>query len=150
MSLLLPRDAYEDRKPDASFMKKLKAVDSALVVYFNRFKGRWVLDRCVHGNQCAHAGNCERVNAMIVQSPDGKYMPLGEHVFEELRKRDLWRQFDSAEHMRDVQDKESDEQRAQIAESIRGDFNSMIREDRVQLNRFRHLIQTHDIGRPNR
>jgi hypothetical protein len=148
--MLLPRDVHEDRTPNAVFLKKLKAFDSALVVYFNRFKGRWVIDRCVHGNACAHSGNCERVNAMIVQSPEGGYMPLGEHVFEELRKRDLWRQFDSAEHMGAVQSTQAEEQRDKIVADIRGDFNSMIREDRVQLNRFRHLIQTHDIGRPNR
>jgi len=142
-SLLLPKSFYEPSEPDPAFVKRLKAFDSALTVYWNRFRGRWVIDRCVHGAECSHSGHCERVNAMVVESPEKGYMPLNDRVFEELRKRDMWR-YSSPEQIGVLQSNERDKQRADIEKSIRDDFNSIIREDRVQLNRLRSILQTHD------
>jgi hypothetical protein len=143
--LLLPKSFYRPEAPDPAFVKRLKAFDSALVVYFNPHRGRWVIDRCIHGAECSHSGHCERVNAMVVESPEKTYMPLNDRVFEELRKRDLWRNFTSPEQMGVLQDNERDKQRDAIEQSIRDDFNSIIREDRVQLNRLRSILQTHDL-----
>lgn len=143
-SLLLPDSFYRPGPPDPAFVSRLKAFDASLVVYFNPHKGRWVIDRCIHGAECAHAGHCERVNAMVVESPHKGYMPLNDRVFEELRKRDMWR-YSSPEQIGVEQDNERDKQREQIAASIRSDIRHAILEDRVQLNRARQLIQTHDL-----
>lgn len=147
-NLLLPESFYKPGPPDPAFVLRLKAFDSALVVYFNPHRGRWVIDRCIHGAECSHSGHCERVNAMVVESPEKGYMPLNDRVFEELRKRDMWR-YSSPEQIRVEQDNERDKQQEKITESIRGDWNSAIREDRVQLNRLRTILQTHDL-RPNK
>ena len=80
---------------------------------------------------------------MVVESPEKGYMPLNDRVFEELRKRDMWR-YSSPEQIGVLQSNERDKQRADIEKSIRDDFNSIIREDRVQLNRLRSILQTHD------
>lgn len=143
-SLLLPDSFYKPHQPDAAFVRRLKAFDSALVVYFNPHRGRWVIDRCIHGAECSHSGHCERVNAMVVESPEKGYMPLNDRVFEELRKRDMWR-YSSPEQIQVEQDNEAERQREKITESIRSDWNSVIREDRVQLNRMRSILQTHDL-----
>ena len=148
-SLLLPKSFYRPDPPDPAFVKRLKAFDSALTVYFNPHKGRWVIDRCIHGAECSHSGHCERINAMIVESPEKTYMPLNDRVFEELRKRDLWRNFSSPEQMGVLQDNERDGQREKITQSIRSDIRHTILEDRVQLNRLRNILQTHDL-RPNK
>lgn len=81
---------------------------------------------------------------MVVESPEKGYMPLNDRVFEELRKRDMWR-YSSPEQIGVEQDNERDRQREKITESIRSDFNSVIREDRVQLNRLRSILQNHDL-----
>jgi hypothetical protein len=143
-SLLVPRSIYGPRSPDAAFVLRLKAFDASLVVYFNPHKGRWVIDRCIHGAECSHSGHCERVNAMVVETPEKGYMPLGDRVFEELRKRDMWR-YSSPEQIQVLQDNERDEQNAKIEKSIRDDWNSAIREDRPQLNKLRTILQTHDL-----
>lgn len=81
---------------------------------------------------------------MVVESPEKGYMPLNDRVFEELRKRDMWR-YSSPEQIQVEQDNERDEQVAKIEKSIRDDWNSAIREDRPQLNRLRTILQTHDL-----
>ena len=80
---------------------------------------------------------------MVVESPEKGYMPLNDRVFEELRRRDMWR-YSSPEQIGLLQDNERDAQKEKITQSIRDDFNSIIREDRVQLNRLRSILQTHD------
>lgn len=81
---------------------------------------------------------------MVVETPEKGYMGLGDRVFEELRKRDMWR-YSSPEQIQVEQDNERDEQKAKIEKSIRDDWNSAIREDRPQLNRLRTILQTHDL-----
>lgn len=103
-----------------------------------------MIDRCIRGAECSHSGHCERINAMVVESPEKGYMPLNDRVFEELRKRDMWR-YSSAEQLGVEQDNERDKQREDIKESIRDDVRHNILDHRVQLNRFRHLIATHDL-----
>ena len=85
---------------------------------------------------------------MVVESPEKGYMPLNDRAFEELRKRDMWR-FSSPEQIGVEQDNENQRQRKKISESIRSDIRHTILEDRVQLNRLRNILQTHDL-RPNK
>jgi hypothetical protein len=92
--IILPSSFYQmEDQPDPAFVQRLKHIDSKLLVYWNRFRGRWVIDR--HTCDClgdSHSHSCPRVNVRLVQTEDGDYHPLNDRVLDDLRASDTWSQ----------------------------------------------------------
>lgn len=65
------------RYPPQDFMRRLKAYDPELEVWFNRVWGKWMLFR---------NGHC----VMTVQNDDRSYRPLDERVLLALKRADAW------------------------------------------------------------
>lgn len=89
--IILPKSYYEaERTPDPDFVRRMEAVDRKLLVYWNRFRMCWVIDRYTCETDHKHNTECPRVNVRIVQGDDGEYHPLNDSVLDWLRKADMW------------------------------------------------------------
>jgi hypothetical protein len=89
--IILPKSFYEtEDKPDTSFVRRMQDIDKFLTVYWNRFRGRWVIDRYTCETLHEHHPGCPRVNVTLVQGEDGGYHPLNDRILEWLRKADMW------------------------------------------------------------
>jgi hypothetical protein len=90
--VILPRSFYEtDYQPDPSFVKRMNNIDKYLLVYWNRFRSRWIIDRYNCETDHTHHPACPRTNVHVVQSDEGGYHPLNDRVLDYLRKGDMWK-----------------------------------------------------------
>lgn len=135
------------------FLRQLREIDKGLVIYWNRFRGRFIIDRCIHANE--HIGectvSCERTNVMIVESQEGGYMPPNERVIEKIKSIDAWTKYGAGEAGLMRQRKERENAKAEHdqkqIEDAKDNYKRAMLEDRAQINKARHLIQQHDLER---
>ena len=152
MDLWLPTPESAPEIPNW-FKRQLRDLDKGLVIYWNRFRGRFIIDRCIHANE--HMGectaSCERTNVMIVESPEGSYMPPNERVIQNLKSMDAWAKYGDGEagllRQRAERENAKAEYDAKLQEAAKDNYKRAMLEDRVQLNKARHLIQQHDLDR---
>lgn len=123
------------------FTRGLKDLDPSLVVYFNPFKERFVVDR--------KAENGQTTNVMIVQSEEGEFLPLTDNILDRIKSMDAWKQYGSYEafhrHNISVAAADAAKRDAEIRENYR--LNSL--DNKRQLRQVYDLIQRHDVARVN-
>ncbi len=151
------------------FQRKLQDFDRDLLITWHRpphwprsRRGVWKVERCANhhagfdlSGRPQHTHVCERVYVLMCQDEEGTPMPLGEWIFEKLREmRQNWerlggnteRGIRNALAESDAIEKELEAKReASSADMIA--YNQ--KDKRLQINKFTHLIQQHDM-RPNR
>lgn len=74
------------------FRERLRQYDSSLLVSWNRFRRRFVIEQCVEhypDGKGEHTHVCRRIYVLLAQDPEGCMMPLGERVLEMIRERDV-------------------------------------------------------------
>lgn len=153
-NLILPPSAFKTRTAPEWFLKELKAIDWRLIVYFNHFRNRWIVDRCTRGitaedlrgtGQHEHNNECPRTNVLVVRGPNQEYHPLGTDVIEWFRKNDVGAQYKSADDLI----KELTAQDVANREKMRLDRKDNTRawtmDHKRQLLRAYHLMQQHDL-----
>lgn len=125
----------------AWFLRRLKDADPELVVYFNPFKQRWMIDRQIPGQV--------NTNVMVVQDDDGSFMPLTDNTIDRILSMDAWKHHGSYEafHRHNIQ-KEVESQ-AKLDADIRENYRLAAIDDKRQLHRAYDLIKTHDVARPH-
>lgn len=148
MSALILPAGVERVVPDY-FSRGLRALDPNLIVWFNPRKQRWVLDRCTRGGVRnaalhAHTAECPKTNVMVVQDPDGGYMPLCDAVLDSLRGMDSW-SHGTAEQFILHHENALAENEAKRNADIDSAFDLASKENRRQLLKAYDLIQTHDM-----
>lgn len=90
--IILPKSFYETQdKPDPAFVTRMTSLDRFLLVYWNKFRARWVIDRYTCETDHQHHPGCPRVNVHLVQGDNGEYHPLNDRVLDYLRKGDMWK-----------------------------------------------------------
>lgn len=90
--IVLPRSFYETQdKPDDAFLKRIHSIDPKLIVYWNPFRGRWIIDRYTCNSDHRSHDACPRANVHVVQSDEGGYHPLNDRVLDYLRQGDMWK-----------------------------------------------------------
>jgi len=148
--LVLPQSFYEnENKPTEAFVRGLREIDPLLICYWNRFRGRWVIDRYSCDNDGHdHQIACPRQNVLIVESPEREYMPLNERVYERLRAMDTWSQYKSADEWNEYTAAQRDSHKQRVEKSIRDDVRHIILDDKEQFKKIQTAIQMHDL-RPN-
>ena len=123
------------------FLSRLKDADPQLVVYFNPFKQRWMIDRQLPGKV--------NTNVMVVQAENGDFMELSDNTIDRLLSMDSWKKHGSYEafHRHNVQLEV--EAKAKIDAEIRENYRLAALDDKIQLHRAYDLIQRHDTARVN-
>lgn len=132
------------------FMTALRHIDPALFVLWNPNRGRWIIARCIRGDNTTHGEHDQKVCAqtlvLVVESElYGGYVPLTEGTLDKLRSMDQWTKFKSAEEMQAALNDEETKQREKIDRDMREDIEHCGKDGRVQLNRAHHLIQQHNL-----
>ena len=132
------------------FRDKLRAQDPTLTVSWNWKKRRFVIEQCVrhHASTAEHNHLCERIYVLLVQDPDGGMLALGDHVLEEIRRRDIHRAGygpnDLGRFTRDMQAKLEDHQ--QKIDAAQADaVHHASRVNRRQLLRAISMMQNHSL-----
>lgn len=137
----------------AEFKARLKAFDPLLCVSWNRLRRRFVIEQCIahHAPTSEHSHLCERIYVLLVESPEGTMLGLGDHVFTELRARDVR----NAGYTEDARGRENFLRDAANAcersqRKIEADQADAVRHcsrsNRRQLSRAIHLMQQHSLN----
>lgn len=148
--LVLPKSFYEtEQKPSEDFLRGLRNIDPMLLCYWNRFRGRWVIDRY----SCANDGHehklvCPRMNVLIVETAEHEFQTLNERVYERLHEMDTWAKARSGDELNEQMLVEREAGKAAIDKSIRSDVRHIILDNKEQFRKIQTAIQTHDL-RPN-
>lgn len=124
------------------FKRRLRDIDRALVVYFNPFKSKFVIDRCVKGSDCLSETHveCEKSNVML-------FSHIGEAALEELKGMDAWTKFGTLERQRRDREIQKAEWDVKSEAEIRELYDNAAKDDKRQLREAFHLIQQHDTAR---
>lgn len=154
MRLILPESMDAPTIPD-SFLHRMHDIDPGLVIYWNRFRNRFVIDRCPHKPAHTAGAHCARVNVMIVDDGEGGYMGPCDRVLDKLKSMDSWTNFGGngaedlavAERARRQREITKEEWEAKRKEQAREGYKEATRDNRVQINEVRHLIQQYDTAR---
>jgi hypothetical protein len=122
--IVLPASFYETQdSPDPAFLKRMQNIDKNLIVYWNKFRGRWIIDR--YTCDClSHSSACPRVNVKLVQTDDGDYHPLNDRVIDWLREADTW----NRDMKPDAINSELDSRRDAYEYSRENDLRHLVRE----------------------
>lgn len=134
------------------FATQLRGLDPNLIVYFNRMRGLWVIDRCTRGgamNAAAHVHGpqCKTTNVLVVQD-NGRYMPLCDAVLDDLRSMDSWKH-GSLENFEKHHDNIAHEDEVKRDAAIDAVFREASIDNRRQLLKAYDLTQIHDVHRIN-
>lgn len=147
MTIIQP---FEDGKVPDWFKTRLRHIDPALVCYFNPFKRQFVIDRCIHGQDCLLSDHsfCQKTTVKLIPH-------ITEGALDDLKGMDAWTNFggnDEAALLRFRRDHENKkaEWDAKQEEKGRELMRDGLREDRVQINKALALIQRHDVARPHK
>jgi len=154
MKLILPESMDAPSIPEW-FLVQLRSIDAGLVVYWNKFQNRFVIDRCINPAPHTHTAACERANVMICEDEEHGYMGPSDRILEKLRSMDAWTKYGSSGEpglMRQRKERENAkaEWDRKAEEEARAIWRDGFRDDRVQVNRLVHLLQQHDVLRPNK
>jgi hypothetical protein len=149
MNLILPESMDAPSIPDY-FMRGLREIDPCLVVYWNNFRKRFILDRCINPDPHTHNPSCERVNVTIVQDPEGGYMGPNDRTLDWIKAHDSWTIYGTLENQRRARENAKADFETKRVASAREGYKEAMLDDRVQINRALHLIQQHDVARPHK
>lgn len=119
------------------FLTRLKDTDPNLIVYFNPFRQRFVIDRKVDGQA--------NTNVMIVQAEDGEFMPLTDNTIDRIRSMDAWSKHGSYEAYHRHNINLAAEDAAKTEAEIKENYRLASIDDKAQLNQAFNLIQRHDL-----
>lgn len=123
------------------FLTRLKDTDPNLVVYFNPFKRRWMIDRKVEGQLST--------NVMVCESDTGEPLPLSDNIIDRIRSMDAWKKHLSYEafHRHNIELAAAD--KAKREAEIRESYRLATLDDKRQLHKAYDLVQRHDVARVN-
>lgn len=135
----------EKRTISESFLRRLKDTDPGLVVYFNPFKGKFVIDRCTNSDMHTHGSLCPRVHVMFVETPDGNFMEPNDRAIDKLRSMDCWQKFGTAEKMLKSQERAESEYKEKAHEEAREGYRDAMLDDKRQIQHAIDLIKRHSM-----
>src|ERR1700680_3046228 len=152
MDLLLPRNIVR-LVPDW-FSASLNDSDPNLIVYFNEYKNRWIIDRCTRDGVMAsvaqpHDATCPRTNVIVVHD-EGKYMPLCDAVIDQIRAMDTWSTDGSLEKYKARNAAMEAAYQAKTDTEQRNLYIEAGLDNKRQLNQMLDLISIHDVARPHK
>jgi hypothetical protein len=152
MNLILPSNV-ERVVPDW-FQARLKDTDPNLIVNWNRFHHRWVIDRCSRDGEFSsvphtHDASCPRSNVMVVQDDNGHYMPLCDAVIDQIRSKDAW-SLGSLTKFKAANLAKEQAYREAMDKAVRDMYSDAAKDDKRQLNQFVDLMKRHDVARPHK
>ncbi len=135
--------ASNTRTVSASFLQRLKDTDSGLVVYFNPFKGKFVIDRCTNPDIHTHGAACPRTHVMFIETPEGNFMEPNDRAIDKLRSMDAWQKFGTAEKMLKAQESAEAEYKETVREEAREGYKEAMLDDKRQIQQAIDLIKRH-------
>lgn len=111
-----------------------------------------MIDRCIRQTVAVHThdGSCLKTNVRVVQGDGGEYMPLCDQVLDWFRKNDVGCQFNSPDAFVDHLTRLETEARAKLKEERRQNTVNNRKDHRVQINKFKMLLDRHDCARPHK
>ena len=148
MNLILPENMDAPSIPE-SFLSRLRSTDANLVIYWNRFKNRFIIDRCTNPDIHQHDASCVRTNVLVVESPDGGYMGPNDRVIDQIRGMDAWSKFGTIENYRRDHENKKAEHDQKAKESTRQAYREGMLDDKRQITQALDLIARHDVARPH-
>jgi|SRR6185437_14605251 len=129
------------------FLRRLKGIDRALVVYWNPYRNFFCIDRCTRGNDCLSESHteCPKTNVTTFEH-------MSERVLDELKSKDAWAKFggnDQAAFERSRREHEiaKEEFEAKRIEKAKEGYKEAALDNRKQMNEALMLIQRHDMHR---
>jgi hypothetical protein len=148
--MMIPASAAFSKEVPDWFLRAMRDIDPALIVYWNPIRKRFILDRCtaagVHSAaDHTHTPECPRTNVKIVQGVDGEFMPLCESVLEWLRKNDTWNNHGSAEMFVGALATQDAQYQQKLAAERRDNTHRTTLENRRQLLKMKHLADQHSL-----
>jgi hypothetical protein len=149
MRLILPESMDSPTIPE-SFVRGLRDIDSGLVIYWNRFKNRFIVDRCIKPGQHTHDQTCERSNVLIVEDEQGMFMMPCDRILDRIKGMDAWTKYGSAEKQRKAREDAKAEWDQKNAAQIKENFRLACMDDKNQIQEALTLIQRHDVARPHK
>ena len=144
MKLMLPESMDAPTIPE-SFIRGLKDIDSGLVIYWNRFKNRFVIDRCINPDPHTHTAQCQRANVLIVEDPEHNFMMPSEFTLDRIKAMDAWTNYGTLENQRRTRENAKADHDAKVKEEIRENYKHAMLDDKPQMLKALHLIQQHDM-----
>jgi len=147
--VLVGGDSAAPNVPE-SFRESLRAYDPDLLVSWNPFKRRFVIEQCVrhYAPTSEHTHVCQRLYVCMAQDDDGTMIPLGDRVIEMVKAKDTRRAGYGPQDLarflrnqREIIQKDREERERKMGEVIREGS----RDNRRQLRKALHLIQQHDL-----
>lgn len=138
MSLWLPESAKNDRVVPDWFTLLLKDVDNSLVVYFNPWKDRWVINRKAEDGSFHHI--------LMVEGDNSDYAPLNERVIAKLKEMDTWEKYGTVENFHLANENILAEQNAKNDAKVDDTYDHCAKINRRQLNEAHTLMQRHDMS----
>jgi hypothetical protein len=128
----------------------LRHIDAGLVIYWNKFQCRFVIDRCTNPDPHTHNSFCPRTNVMIVQTPENGYMIPNDGVLQHIRSIDAWTKHGTLEKQRKTREDAKAEWDVKNKAEIKEDFRLACIDDKKQIQDALTLIQRHDVLRPHK
>jgi hypothetical protein len=146
MDLWLP-PVMETPEVSESFKRLLRDTDPNLVIYWNPFKQRYMIDR-VHRDSAGE----HRHHVLTVEDPEGGFQNPGESHIQKIRALDAWSKFggnDEAAMLRQRRERENAkaEYDARRQEEVKELWANAAKDDKAQLLKAYDLIKIHDMGR---
>lgn len=147
MKIILP-ESMDAPTISASFLAGLHNIDPALVIYWNRFKQRFIIDRCIRGSECfSHGPSCERANVLIVETPEGLFMMPSDWTLDRIKAMDAWTNYGTLENQRRTRENAKADWNAKRHEESREAFREAALDNKAQVNEALTLIKRHDLAR---
>lgn len=132
------------------FKQMLLDTDRNLIVYFNPFKGRWIVDRCTRTDMHdSHSITCPKTNVLVLEGENGDYYPLCEGAIDRIRSMDQWKEHGSYEAFHRERINREIADLAQREAAIKTSYKEAGLDNKRQLNDAFTLIQRHDTARVN-
>jgi hypothetical protein len=149
-NLFVPAHMMDKRGVPRYFTEGLRAIDPALIVYWNPLRARFVIDRCTaagvhHIADHQHTPECPRTNVKIVQDEAGQYRPLARDILQWLREHDTWAQHNSSQDFIAALNKECEEYNEKLRLERKDNTRAHTMDNKRQLLRAYHLFQQHDM-----
>lgn len=145
MNVILPESMDAPTIPE-SFLRGLRNIDPALVIYWNRFKNRFVIDRCIMQHD-VHNSSCQRANVLIVETPEGIYMTPNDWTLDRIKAMDAWTKHGTLQNQRRERENAKADWDAKRHQATREAFKEAALDNKAQVNEALTLIKRHDLAR---
>ena len=148
--IVLPGASSEAPAVPEGFREKLRQYDPSLLVSWNTFRKRFVIEQCIQhlAPTAEHTHICRRIYVLLVQDGEGCMMPLGEKVMEMIAARDTQKAGygpnDLARFIADSRKKRREHYDA-IDRHMNQTMHDATKDGRRQLLKAAHLIQQHSL-----